>query len=249
MSSIIKARKLSKIFGSKKKETTVINQLDIDIPKARFTMIMGSSGSGKSTLLYLLSGMDQPTAGVVEVDGTILNHKSEQEMADLRRNRIGFVFQDHNLISSLTLKENILLAGYLTKRSRKSVQNDADRLMERLGIGSLKHRFPTEVSGGQKQRCAIARAMINNPSIIMADEPTGNLNSSASENVLECLAKLKEDGQSILMVTHDPKSASYADEVLFIQDGTINDSISFETQTPRKEKQKRLINWLQDHKW
>lgn len=249
MDYIIKASNLKKTFGSNSERTTVIDNLNISIRPGSFTIIMGSSGSGKSTLLYLLSGLDEPSKGQIEIDGVVLNGNSEMEMAVFRRNKIGFVFQDHNLISSLTLLENILIAGYLGVSKRKIVEARADHLMEKLEIKSLENRYPSEVSGGEKQRCAIARAMINNPSIIMADEPTGNLNSAASQKVLESFVAMKESGQSVLMVTHDPKTASYADVILFMKDGNILDSISFEAGLMPSEKQGKLLNWLMRFDW
>jgi putative ABC transport system ATP-binding protein len=150
---------------------------------------------------------------------------------------------------NLTLKENILIAGYLTDSSRKEIQRRAEMLMAKLDIEDLGDRFPSEVSGGQKQRFAIARAMINRPGIIMADEPTGNLNSSASNNVLECFVAAREEGQSIVMVTHDPNTAGYGDIIMFMKDGKILDSIEYQANISVKEKRNSLINWLSKHEW
>lgn len=249
MSNIIEAKKLRKVFGGKEKEVVVIDNLDLAIPKGECTVIMGSSGSGKSTLLYLLSGMDQPTHGTVTMSGIALDRAGEDQLSALRRKKIGFVFQDHNLISSLTLKENILIAGYLSEESRSTVQERTRLLMEKLGIATLANRLPTEVSGGQKQRCAIARAMINQPDLIMADEPTGNLNSTTSASVLDAFLKTKEKYQSILMVTHDPNAATYADRVLFMQDGAIIDAIVFAATASKEQRIERLLNLLKSYSW
>ncbi len=249
MANSIETENLKKVFGRKNEEVVVIDQLNLAIPKGKCTMIMGSSGSGKSTLLYLLSGMDDPTEGTITIDGVVLDSSSEKKMSLFRRNKIGFVFQDHNLISSLTLKENILVAGYLSKESRKTVKERAHTLMEQLGIASLENRYPAEVSGGQKQRCSIARAMINHPDIIMADEPTGNLNSSTSTQVLDSLIKAKHKDQSVVMVTHDPKSACYGDRILFMRDGQIVDSLIFEEHVGKEERYDMLLNLLKKHSW
>ncbi len=249
MTNIIETKGLKKAFGPKDKGVVVIDQLNLAIPKGKCTMIMGSSGSGKSTLLYLLSGMDEPTEGTIEIDGIALDSSNERKMSLFRRNKVGFVFQDHNLISSLTLKENILVAGYLSKESRKMVKERAHALMEQLGIVSLKNRYPSEVSGGQKQRCAIVRAMINQPDIIMADEPTGNLNSSTSIQVLDSLIKAKHKNQSIIMVTHDPKSACYGDLIVFMRDGKIVDSLIFGEHVVKGERYEALLNLLKKYSW
>jgi putative ABC transport system ATP-binding protein len=249
MANIIETENLKKVFGRKKEEIVVIDQLNLSIPKGKCTMIMGSSGSGKSTLLYLLSGMDDPTEGTIKIDGILLNSSSEKKMSLFRRNRIGFVFQDHNLISSLTLKENILVAGFLSMESRKMVRNRAYALMEQLGIASLENRYPAEVSGGQKQRCSIVRALINQPDLIMADEPTGNLNSSTSTKVLDSLIMAKHEDQSIVMVTHDPNSACYGDSILFMRDGQIVDSLIFEEHEKKEERYDKLLNLLKKYSW
>jgi len=249
MKNIIETENLKKVFGRKSEKVVAINQVNLTIPKGRCTMIMGSSGSGKSTLLYLLSGMDAPTEGTIKIDGIVLDSSKEKKMSLFRRNKVGFVFQDHNLISSLTLKENILVAGYLSKESPKMVKIRAQALMEELGIASLENRYPYEVSGGQKQRCSIVRAIINQPNLIMADEPTGNLNSSTSSKVLDSLIKAKHEGQSIVMVTHDPKSACYGDSILFMQDGRIVDSLIFKEHIEKEERYVKLLNLLKKYAW
>jgi len=249
MSYILEVENIKKLFGIKNHPVTVLDNVSLKIPKQEFTVIMGSSGSGKSTLLYVVSGMDNKTAGTVRINGNTINKLSEKKLADLRRNKIGFVFQDHNLVSSLTLRENILIAGYLSNSKRKKTYDRADQLMLQLNIKEIENRLPTEVSGGQKQRCAIARALINNPEIVFADEPTGNLNSKASQEVMKCLVSLKSQGQSILMVTHDPNMASYADRIYFMQDGDIIDDLVFDENVQQKERQHRLLTWLKDKNW
>ena len=249
MSNILEVENIKKVFGTKSHQVPVLDNVSLKIPEQEFTVIMGSSGSGKSTLLYVISGMDSETDGIVKISGNTINRLSEKKLAHLRRNKIGFVFQDHNLISSLTLKENILIAGYLSALKRKKILDRANRLMVQLNIKEFEDRLPTEVSGGQKQRCAIVRALINNPEIVFADEPTGNLNSQASDEVMKCFVDLKKQGHSILMVTHDPKAASYADRVCFMQDGKIIDDLVFDENWRQKKKQSQLLTWLQNKNW
>jgi putative ABC transport system ATP-binding protein len=247
--AIIRTENLKKIYKTGQSTTGIINNLHCSIFKGEFTIIMGNSGSGKSTLLYLISGLENPTDGKIWFDTIPLHGRSEKELALLRRDHIGFVFQDYNLVPSLTLEENILISGYLSKKTRSEVRQRAKELMETLGIISLAKRLPSQVSGGEQQRCAIARALINHPHILMADEPTGNLNSAAAEKVLDCLAQLNKAGQSIVMVTHDLKSACRGDRVLFLKDGEVMDSIAFDELIPMEEREKILFNWLKEKQW
>ncbi|MEM7380687.1 MAG: ABC transporter ATP-binding protein [Bacteroidota bacterium] len=246
---IIKTETLGKSFDQGPKGNSGIDDVNIEIQEGEFVIIMGNSGSGKSTLLYLLSGLDHPTSGKIYLNNTPIHKLNERSLALFRVNHVGFVFQDHNLISELSLMENILIVGYLSKRDRKVVQERAKLLMEELEIETLADRLPTQVSGGERQRCAIARALINNPKILMADEPTGSLNSSATKKVLSCFEKIHNDGQTVLMVTHDPKSACYGDRVLFIQDGRINNSLKFGAQKSLKDRHEELLQWLGSLDW
>ncbi|RKN82880.1 ABC transporter ATP-binding protein [Ulvibacterium marinum] len=246
---IVKTKALSKSFNGGSKNHTGIANVTIEINKGEFSVIMGNSGSGKSTLLYLLSGLDHPSQGQIFLNNTPIHKLGEKAMALFRRNHIGFVFQDHNLISELSLKENILIVGYLSKRDRKVVQARTSLLMKELELEGLADRLPSQVSGGERQRCAIARALVNNPKILMADEPTGSLNSSASKKVLSCFKKVHNEGQTILMVTHDPKSACYGDRVLFIQDGQLVDSFKFEKNNDLEKRNEALLGWLRSLGW
>ena len=246
---VIKTQSLNKFFISDLAGQSGIIDLNIEIEEGSFTIIMGNSGSGKSTLLYLLSGLDQPTEGFIWINNAPIHNLNENAMAQFRRKHIGFVFQDHNLISELNLKDNILLAGYLANRDRKIVRARARLLMEQLEIDSLEQRLPSQVSGGERQRCAIARALINKPNILMADEPTGNLNSSASEKVLSCFKDVNQNGQTILMVTHDPNSACYGDKVLFLKDGQLLNSLIFDQNQGMTQRRSILLNWLQSLGW
>lgn len=246
---IVKTKALSKSFNGGSKNHTGIANVTIEINKGEFSVIMGNSGSGKSTLLYLLSGLDHPSRGQIFLNNTPIHKLGEKAMALFRRNHIGFVFQDHNLISELSLKENILIVGYLSKQDRKVVQARTSLLMKELELEGLADRLPSQVSGGERQRCAIARALVNNPKILMADEPTGSLNSSASKKVLSCFKKVHNEGQTILMVTHDPKSACYGDRVLFIQDGQLVDSFKFGKKDDLEKRNEALLGWLRSLGW
>lgn len=247
--TILKADALNKTFGTKGKQHQGICDLNLEIGKGEFTAIMGNSGSGKSTLLYLLSGLDQPTSGSISFGDTQIHKLNEKALAILRRKRIGFIFQNHNLITNLSLKENILIAGYLIKKDKHLVHARANMLMQQLEIDSLADRLPSQVSGGEKQRCAIVRALINQPDILMADEPTGSLNSSASEKVLSSFKEVHRMGQSILMVTHDPRSACYADEVIFLKDGELVDFFLFNSTDNLETRKIALTDWLQTKGW
>lgn len=248
-SPIIQTEDLSKSFKSEGIVTPVIRNLNLSLFKGEFTVIMGNSGSGKSTLLYLLCGLDDASSGKIWVDGIPVHNRSEKELALLRRNNVGFIFQDNNLVPSLTIKENILVAGYLINKDRRAVNHRADALLEELGILPLADRMPSGVSGGELQRCSIARALINNPLVLLADEPTGSLNSESSLKVLECLSRLHQKGQSIVMVTHDLKSAAYGDRIIFIRDGAIVDERLKQKNVDTTNEEEALFVWLKENGW
>ena len=210
---------------------------------------MGSSGSGKSTLLYLLSGLEPPSGGEIWMDNKAIHDIDEKTITQLRREVIGFVFQDFNLVPNLTFLENILIPAYLVSNDRTTLQAKANGLMQKMGIAELKDRLPSEVSGGEQQRCSMARAVINDPTIVMADEPTGNLNSNSSQAVLNILSELYQSGQSIIMVTHDIKSACRGNRIVFIRDGQVEDDLRFEKETPIELKEEKLLKWLAGKNW
>ena len=247
--SAVSTRCLCKVFTSGPGQQNGIKDINIEVGQGEFTVIMGNSGSGKSTLLYLLAGLDQPTKGAIWIGEKPIHDFSETNMAHFRRQHIGFVFQDHNLISDLSLLENLLVPGYLLHKQKEEVRARAEFLMQQLEIDQLAHRYPSQVSGGERQRCAIARALINKPYILLADEPTGSLNSAASEQVLECFDHLHQSGQTVLMVTHDPKSACHGNRVLFLKDGQLQDSLSFYRKENLMERQTKLLAWLQPLGW
>ncbi len=246
---VIEAKELNKKYDTGQTLVPVINGINLSLYKGDFTVIMGSSGSGKSTLLYLLSGLEVPTSGEIWLEDKPVHSLDEKMMTLIRREYIGFVFQDFNLVPNLTFLENILIPAYLVKNDRKQLRTRAEQLMSKMDIIDLKDRLPSQVSGGQQQRCSMARAIINNPRVVMADEPTGNLNSSSSEAVLDILTELNKQGQSIVMVTHEPKSASRADRIIFLRDGRIEDELSFEKNDSVEDKEVQLLKWLAGKDW
>ncbi|MFT4565519.1 MAG: putative ABC transport system ATP-binding protein [Saprospiraceae bacterium] len=247
--TIIKSIDLRKSYQTGKTEVPVINGINISLYKGDFTVIMGSSGSGKSTLLYLLSGLEVPSSGEIWLEDKPVHSMDEKMMTLIRREYIGFVFQDFNLVPNLTFLENVLIPAYLVKNDRKALKERAKGLMAKMDILDLIDRLPSEVSGGQQQRCSMARAIINNPRVVMADEPTGNLNSSSSESVLNILTELNETGQSIIMVTHEVKSACRANRIIFLKDGQIEDELNFEKEQSTDDKEVQLLQWLAGKDW
>lgn len=219
---LLKATNITKVYTSKKGSYThqALDQFNLQVEKGEFIGIMGPSGSGKSTLLNILAMIDKPTAGTVEIDGMSTKQLNDKELALFRRKRLGFVFQDFNLLDTLSVKENILLPLVLEKMPKEQMEKRLIEITEILGISDILSKRTYEISGGQQQRTAVARALIHDPELILADEPTGNLDSKAAKSLMEALEKLnKEQGRSILMVTHDPFAASYCSRIVFIQDG------------------------------
>ena len=218
----LRARHLSKSYHS-----PVLRDLDLEVEQGQFVAIMGPSGSGKSTLLHCLSGMDRPDAGSVLLGGTDITSLNEKELAALRLTRFGFVFQQAHLMTTLCLLDNIVLPGYLAGlRPRPEVTARGKELMERMGIADLAASGVTEVSGGQLQRAGICRALINDPGIVFADEPTGALNSATALQILDLLGEIHASGTTLVMVTHDTQVAARADRVLVLVDGRIMEDLS-----------------------
>jgi putative ABC transport system ATP-binding protein len=218
--AIVAATDLRRSYGEGEASVDALRGITVDFPAGRFAAIMGPSGSGKSTLLHLLAGLDRPTSGTVRLDGVELNELSDRELTQLRRDRVGFIFQTFNLLPVLSAEENILLP--LSIAGRKVDREWFDRLIDTVGIRDrLSHR-PAEMSGGQQQRVAVARALISRPAVVFADEPSGNLDSKSSEDVLGLLRRAVDDfGQTVVMVTHDAHAASFADRLLVLADGQI----------------------------
>jgi putative ABC transport system ATP-binding protein len=217
---IVKAEDVHRTFGEGDAAVHALDGVSIDFPKGAFTAIMGPSGSGKSTLMHILAGLDRPTSGAVTIDGVDLSDLDDGELTELRRDKIGFVFQFFNLLPVLSAEENILLP--LSLAGRDPDRTRFDQLVDATGLRDrLSHR-PSELSGGQQQRVAIARALVSSPAVLFADEPTGNLDSTSSEEILRLMRQaVDEFGQTIVMVTHDPLAASNADRVLVMVDGKI----------------------------
>lgn len=248
--TIFKTRNLTKAYESDGIKNTVISNLNIKIHEGEFAVIMGSSGSGKSTLLYMLSGLDYSSGGEIWLQDQSIHQKSEKELALLRRKQMGFIFQNANLVPNLTILENILIAGYLNSGDKETIRKRAIGLLKETGLETLSHRLPAQLSGGQQQRAAIVRALINSPKVLMADEPTGNLNSATSKAVLDLLSSFHQKGQTILMVTHDIKSACRGQRILYFRDGGVIDELHFDQlQLSQEEKEKRLSDWLLEKGW
>lgn len=235
---MIKVKNISKLY----KDAVVLNNVSLEINKGDFTAVMGPSGSGKSTLLYSISSMDNPDEGEVIFEGIDVYKLSESELSKFRLNKMGFVFQNSQLLKNLSIFDNIILPGMVAKReSIEVVRARATELMSKMGIEDIKDRDIREVSGGQLQRAAICRAMINSPEILFMDEPTGALNSEAASQVMEILKKLNQEGISIMLVTHDAKMASMAKKVIYIKDGKLAGEIKLSNE---KEALAELDFWL-----
>ncbi len=206
-------------FGGNKVEA--LKNVTFDVENGEYVAIMGESGSGKTTMLNILATLDKPTSGTIILDGKDFSQIKESEVAEFRRDNLGFVFQDFNLLDTFTLEDNIYLPMVLAGKKYKDMNQRLAIIARELGITHLLKKYPYEVSGGQKQRAAVARALITNPKLILADEPTGALDSKATDEMLSLFSQINENGQTILMVTHSVKAASHASRVLFIKDGEV----------------------------
>ena len=263
---ILSAKDVQKTFSNNGEMVPVLTNVNMDVYEGDFTVIMGSSGSGKSTLLYALSGMDKATAGEVkykrddkssEVD---ITSAKDKKLSDIRIHDFGFVFQQMHLVSNLTLLENVAVTGYLNKkRSAADTVKKAEELLERMGLSEEKTHIPSRVSGGEQQRCAIARAVINDPAILFADEPTGALNRRNTTEVLDLLTEINGEGQSIVMVTHDIKAALRGNRILYLDDGNIVGELELskygekdkngELLQNNKAREAQISAWLESLDW
>ena len=249
---MLQAQNLCKSYAIDGTQNHVLKNITLELYEGNFTVIMGSSGSGKSTLLYCLSGMDRATSGEITYNGVRLDKLKENNLALLRRGSMGFVFQQMHLVQNLTIFENITVAGYLNKSMKpKEVEARARVLLQMVGIEHLANRLPSQVSGGEQQRAAVARALINSPSLVFADEPTGALNSKSGHEILDLLSELNADGQSVLMVTHDIKAALRADRLLYIIDGKIAQEMKMPKYTAEnlKAREAQILSWLSSMGW
>lgn len=249
--SIIKTDLMCKSFIVDGEINNVIKNMNLEIYEKDFTVIMGSSGSGKSTLLYALSGMDEVTTGKVYFDGEDITRMKERNIATLRKNKLGFVFQGINLISNLSVYENILSPTYKTGISKKEIDQRIDEMMEKMELTSQRNKFPNQMSGGQRQRVAICRALINQPKVLFADEPTGALNSSQGQNVLDLFTQIHAEGQSVVMVTHDMKAALRGNRILYIKDGRIDGELVLPEYNSEhlKEREDQVYTFLKEKGW
>ncbi|TWW12875.1 bacitracin ABC transporter ATP-binding protein [Dellaglioa algida] len=230
---VVSVKDVKKIYGkNKEKKTEALKGINFSVEQGEFIGIMGASGSGKSTLLNLLSTLDQPTSGSVEINHQDISQMRGDKLSDFRAQQIGFIFQSFNLLDNLTASENISLPLSLQNTSISKYQERINKLTKTLGISDVLGQYPTELSGGQKQRVAAVRALVHNPAILLADEPTGALDSKSAKSLLSTMEELNKNEQvSILMVTHDAVSASYCQRILFIKDGKIGQELIQGTQT------------------
>ncbi len=245
----LESRALTKTYFSTDPPTQVLGGIDLTVREGEFVVIMGASGSGKSTLLYSISGMDRPTSGNVLLEGRELTSLDDAEMAGVRLTRMGFVFQQAHFLSNLDVRDNILLPALKAAPKEKDAAiARVDALMERFGIAHVKDHGITQVSGGQLQRASICRALAGEPSILFADEPTGALNSSMSEEVMNALTDVHSDGTTVVMVTHDPGCAVRGDRVIYLRDGLLVDSRELGTWSAEQATQREddLLAWLRD---
>ena len=249
MNNILQANNLSKKYTVNNLEKDILKNINLSINKGEFVSVMGPSGSGKSTLLYNISGMDKMSEGEVIFDGIKLNELSETKQSEIRLNMMGFIFQQNNLLKNLGIIDNIILAGYIAKtKTREEINQKAENLMKKTGIFDLAHNDITQVSGGQLQRAAICRALINDPVILFGDEPTGALNSKAASNIMDILHTINAEGTTVMLVTHDIKVASQSERVIFMLDGIIKGDYKLSkfdrTNDDIKKRESELSDWL-----
>lgn len=219
---ILEAKKISKVYGNKLNKQEVLKGIDLGVGRGEFVGIMGPSGSGKTTLLNVLSSIDRVSQGSIEIEGKEFTGMKEKQLAEFRKHHLGFIFQEYNLLDTLTVKENVLLPLSITNVPKQEAHRKFEQIARELGIYELKDKYPSEISGGQKQRTSAARAFVHDPSIIFADEPTGALDSKSASDLLGKLSEMNIKHQAtIVMVTHDPGAASYCSRVIFIRDGQI----------------------------
>ena len=244
MKTILDVKNLCKSFG----ETQVLNNINFKVNEGEFVAIMGQSGSGKSTMLYSISGMDRPTSGNVFLSGEDISKVDEEKLSSIRLNRMGFIFQHSYLLKNLSIRDNIVLPGFKSgKYSREEVNKNAEAIMKKTGIISVADHDIKKVSGGQLQRTAICRALINHPDILFGDEPTGSLNSSTTKEVMDTINNINREGTTVIIVTHDAKVAARASRVIFIIDGSINDELvlgKYNGNEDNSIRDKKLTQWL-----
>lgn len=241
---LLEVKQVKKVFGKGLNRTEALSDMNLFVDKGEFVAIMGESGSGKTTLLQLIATFDQLTEGTIQINGQSLASLKSKDIASFRREQLGFVFQDFNLLDSMTNKDNILMPLVLANKPVKVMQQRIDNLAQRLNISDILNQFPNQISGGQKQRVAIARALITQPQILLADEPTGALDSKSSKHLMQLFQQINQQQlQTILMVTHSNIDASYANRVIFIKDGRLYHEI-YRGEERQSEYQKRIADSL-----
>ena len=251
METVLKATDLCKTFSNESVQQHVLKNLNLEIRKGDFTVIMGDSGAGKSTLLYSLSGMDRPSLGSITYGSEEISDYSNDKLAVFRRRHCGFVFQQNYLNDTMSVMDNIIVSGLLKSKNRKEIAERAKKLLLQVGLDDQCFgKFPNQLSGGEKQRVALVRSVINEPEILFADEPTGALNSQNTEAVLDVLTDMNRRGQSIVMVTHTIAAAERGNRILYLRDGVICDEITLEPYDgENKERHKQLRNFLGNMGW
>ena len=251
METVLKATDLCKSFSNESVQQHVLKNLNLEIRKGDFTVIMGDSGAGKSTLLYSLSGMDRPSLGSITYGNEEISDYSNDKLAVFRRRHCGFVFQQNYLNDTMSVMDNIIVSGLLKSKNRKEIAERAKKLLLQVGLDDKCFgKFPNQLSGGEKQRVALVRSVINEPEILFADEPTGALNSQNTEAVLDVLTDMNRRGQSIVMVTHTIAAAERGNRILYLRDGVICDEITLEPYDgENQERHKQLRNFLGNMGW
>ncbi|MBA9083814.1 putative ABC transport system ATP-binding protein [Fontibacillus solani] len=249
---LLTTKKLCKTFSNGGHQQHVLKNLDINLFEGDFTVIMGSSGSGKSTLLYALSGMDKPTLGEIDFEGKQIAKLNNDQLAIFRRNHCGFIFQQIHLLDNMSVLDNALASGLLVGKNKREITEKAKTLLQQVGLEENSWgKFPSQLSGGEAQRAGIVRALMNNPKIVFADEPTGALNSAASTSVLDIMTEVNRNGQSIVMVTHDIKTALRGNRILYLRDGIICGELklsAFHAQD-NHERNEQLQSFLAEMGW
>ena len=248
MNTILEAEKIVKVYNGSK----VLREVSLTVSKGEFIAVMGQSGCGKSTLLYQISGMDMPDSGEIYFNGKTLHTLREKELSELRLNNMGFVFQKANLLRALSVRDNIVFPAYQAlKASQKELNARAEKWMERTGILSIADGDVRKISGGQQQRAAICRALMNEPQILFADEPTGALNSSVTQEIMDIFNQINAEGTAILLVTHDGKVAARADRVIYLKGGMVEDELLLGTYDAEKlsERERKTADWLKTMDW
>lgn len=252
MDKILKVKDLCKTYIADKRQNNVLRNISFEIEKGDMVAIMGPSGSGKSTLLYTVSGMDKSTSGSIVYNGRDITEMKQDELAAVRLDEMGFIFQQMYMMKNLTILDNILLPTFESRKGKESKEQKVERakaLMKKLAISEIADNDINEVSGGQLQRACICRSMINNPGILFADEPTGALNRSTSREVMDEIVRLNDSGTTVMMVTHDAGIAAKCKRVLYLVDGTIKGEYITDNNLTQTERERSLNNWLMDLGW